>query len=265
VSLLDIAPTILELLALPLPEGEAAMDGVSLVGAAHGGLADETQLQHRPQAYGRILFGDDSWGVLLEGKKWVSSGMTEQLFDLESDPTEDRNLLDTQTLDTQIYLDALAERLGRPVSRVWRADAAGEHVFIKPHTGQLWFSHPENLGQAWTRWDPMSKRTSPFEESRRVGLHRDQTHRSPRELFIEPGSSPVGARLELRLGERVYVDTLSAAEFEAWTPGEPLLQIGPKSRPAHFGWTVQPEPLVNTEADLDSDVEAALEAMGYLD
>ena len=265
VSLIDIAPTILDLLSLPLPEGEVAMDGVSLVQAAHGDPPALSALQHRPQAYGRILFGDDSWGVLLEGKKWVSSGLEELLFDLDRDPTEDHNLLEGQALDTQVYLDALAERLSRPVSRVWRADAAGEHVFIEPHTAQLWFSHPDEIGQTWTRWDPMSKRTSPFEEGRRVGLHRDDALRSPRELFIEPGSSPVGARLELRIGQRVYIDTLSAEEFRAWVPGEPLLQIGPENRPAHFGWTVQPTPMVNEEADLDSDVEAALEAMGYLD
>jgi hypothetical protein len=170
-----------------------------------------------------------------------------------------------QARDTQVYLDALASRLGRPVSRVWRADAYGEHVYIEPHKAQLWFSHPEGIREAWTRWDPMAKRTSAHFIGTRVGLHRDETLRSPRELFIEPGSNPVGARLELKIGKNTYSEVLNIEAYNAWIPGEPLLQIGPEDRPAHFGWTVQPAPLYREESALSSDVEAVLKAMGYLE
>jgi hypothetical protein len=241
------------------------MDGSSLLGAARGEASALQDFAERPQAFGRILFSDDSWGVLLQGHKWVSSGLKESLFNLSIDPGEDSNLLANQDLDTQIYLDALASRLGRPVSRVWRADAYGEHVYIEPHRAQLWFSHPEGIGEAWTRWDPMAKRTSAHFENGRVGLYRDTDRRSPRELFIEPGSSPVGAVLELQIGEDSYREVLSAEAFESWLPGEALLQIGPRHLPAHLGWTVQPAPLHQQQSALSADVEAVLEAMGYLE
>ena len=58
---------------------------------------------------------------------------------------------------------------------------------------------------------------------------------------------------------------MTATDLQSWQPGQPLIELGPPENPAQFGWTIQPASLDDETHSPPSDVEAALEAMGYLE
>lgn len=89
VCLEDIMPTLLELAAVPAPR----LDGVSLVRALRGATAPVRAALHVEHAntYGPA----QAFHALTDGRHkfiWRPVDGTEQLFDLESDPREERNL-----------------------------------------------------------------------------------------------------------------------------------------------------------------------------
>ena len=83
VELRDVMPTLLDCAGLPVPEG---LDGVSLLPAAQGSDAPVHELIHGEHpSFGESL----QW--LTDGHEkyiWLSGSGTEQLFDLDRDPTE---------------------------------------------------------------------------------------------------------------------------------------------------------------------------------
>jgi hypothetical protein len=70
VSLLDLAPTLLELAGAPVPP---EMDGHSLVPLLRGDEAADAALRARDQAFGRPLYGQEQWGVLHGTQKWTTT------------------------------------------------------------------------------------------------------------------------------------------------------------------------------------------------
>ncbi|MEO0602152.1 MAG: sulfatase, partial [Myxococcota bacterium] len=90
VSLLDVTPTILDLLEQPIP---ANVDGRSLVPVLRGETTAEPPLQARDQGFGRPLYGMERWGVLHDNHKWTTTEGREALYDLTADPGEQTNLL----------------------------------------------------------------------------------------------------------------------------------------------------------------------------
>jgi arylsulfatase A-like enzyme len=90
VSLLDLMPTMLDIAEVDYP-GEKALTGDSLMGREGGGLAEA-----RDDYVIEIGQGTSRW-LSLRGKKWkynywLADGW-EELYDLETDPTEASNVL----------------------------------------------------------------------------------------------------------------------------------------------------------------------------
>jgi len=94
VELTDITPTLLELAGLEVPEG---MHGKSLLPLLTGEETDHRE--HVRCTYTETLRGTKSWGTMIRDRRYklVCYHGTElgQLFDLEADPNEHRNLWDS--------------------------------------------------------------------------------------------------------------------------------------------------------------------------
>jgi arylsulfatase A-like enzyme len=92
-SLLDVVPTLLELLGVRRPESDKSLDGISLAGRLYGDAApaadDRPFLSH-------LDFVDGTGLALIQGRWKVVLGKNpyrKELFDLQTDPAEAHNLL----------------------------------------------------------------------------------------------------------------------------------------------------------------------------
>lgn len=112
VSLLDVTPTVLDLLGRPA-EG---LDGTSLGPVASGDADAAAALEARHVAIGRTLYGTPMWGLLHEHQKWIMVDGREAVFDLATDPGETTPL--PPVGDT--WRRELAGALERPVVEGWR-------------------------------------------------------------------------------------------------------------------------------------------------
>ncbi len=114
-STLDVAPTILDALGIPLPEEAGPVQGVSLVPALGGGRVPARSV-YLESIYGSTSYG---WAVpraLVRGRnKWIELPGPE-LYDLKEDPAETRNLSAERSGE--------AEDLGRRLAQA-RAEMEG--------------------------------------------------------------------------------------------------------------------------------------------
>lgn len=156
VSLLDIVPTLLDMLGVPKPEGlaEGSREGLSLLPLLAGDAAAEQSLRQRDLAFGRPLYGTERWGVMHGSEKWSTFEGKEFLFDLDSDPGEKKNQLKGQDLGGEPYHEMLKNALGREVSAAYRllpTDYRGQGA-----TG-LWAlcTVPGGFSQAFRSDDPL--------------------------------------------------------------------------------------------------------------
>jgi arylsulfatase A-like enzyme len=153
VSLLDIAPTVLDLLGIAPAQ---PVDGTSLVPLLEGDPAAPGMLAERALAFGRPLYGSERWGVLSHDKKWTTHDGREQLYDLTADPDEQQNLMRKQEPELGApYREAMAQALGREV-------AVGYRLVPSPHRGGrpvpgLWAlcTVPGGFAEAWKGDDPL--------------------------------------------------------------------------------------------------------------
>lgn len=100
VRALDVTPTILEVLGLPVP---APLDGVSLAGLMAGGTRSEVPAAYSESHYPKLHYGwSDLRAIRADGYKAIDAPRRE-LYNLREDPGEQRNLYAAQ--------QALADRM----------------------------------------------------------------------------------------------------------------------------------------------------------
>ncbi len=117
VSLLDIAPTITDLAGLDaLPD----VEGTSLVPLVRGDAAAAAALADRPLGFGRLLYGEESWGLLHKGMKYTTTQGREHLFNLVLDPGEAASLSIRDPEVAVPYRDMLPEAVDMDVAVGWR-------------------------------------------------------------------------------------------------------------------------------------------------
>lgn len=116
VQLVDVAPTVLDLLGLPSDSlGEGAVRGTSLFR-----LPDEPRLIFSESVYPRIHFGWSDLTSMIEGRFHFIGGPAPELYDLERDPAELDNIIQDER--------AVARRLARAVEEIDRELQPPEQV-----------------------------------------------------------------------------------------------------------------------------------------
>lgn len=153
VSLLDIAPTVLDLLGEPIPTD---MVGRSLVPLLRGDPGAAAEFAARDQAFGRPLYGFERWGVLHNDQKWTVFEGRATLFDLEDDPSEKVNILRKNPESGAPFPQYLGGAVGRPVVDAFRFVATPARPNA-PDAGFVWMlcSMPGGFAQSFLGNDAM--------------------------------------------------------------------------------------------------------------
>lgn len=265
VSLLDVAPTILDLLDV-----EGTTQGVSLVAAARGDQAALQALQDRTQAIGRPLYGREQWGVITEGHKWTTHEGRERLYDLKSDPTETADL--AQKSSTEPYRQALGEALNTPAGVAYRFVPTRNSSHAMPV--EVTVKIPGGVDRAWMGADPLQRssghvdRLGPDE----VKLTWHEGFRGVREAYVLPVEPPSKVthtlQIRSRTGEGPWRDAKIPEEIPA-EPGKgkrpPLTRLELQNGKVYVTWGIAPA-VDATWRSLDAtDSETAdwLEKLGY--
>ena len=239
VSLLDVTPTVLSALGLPVPEGP----GRDLLPAVHGEAGAAAALAARPQAFGRLLYGRDQWGALQGQTKHIRADGRVMDFDLSTDPTER-----VPSDGSAEALMALLVEAGLPAVPVWRlGNRARTRAAARGET--LHLSVPGGFAAAWGPYDPNSQLSPPqLQEDGTVIVSASGGQRRPAEVYLVPRKA--SAR-----GFTVKVDGVKmrgrSAEGALWA-GDRLRLVEDVSVP------------ISTAFSLGPDVEAALREIGYL-
>jgi arylsulfatase A-like enzyme len=271
VSLLDLTPTLLDLLQV---DPEARLLGRSLLPLALGDPRALEAFAARPLFFGDLLYGNEAWGVRAPvGLKWISTGGTQKLFDLHSDPNEQANLARQAGAGLERFPPLLAEALDREVQPVWRLSGRGDQRIVRDFPGQVELSHPAGLARVWHPLNLTGDMAEPKLDGDRLTLERSEGRFLPRETFVQPAGDPLdptGATLVVSAGESRWESTRSedARPPEASRASRQVLLSAGK-REAHFQLSLHWAPVPYDEEQgmepSDGSIGAHLEALGYVD
>lgn len=265
VSLLDLTPTVLDLVGQPPADPLA---GRSLVPLASGEPAVVDAFRQRPHGFGRPLYGAAGWGVQHGAQKWWDHDGYRFLFDLASDPGEQDNLVVLREPPPMGPLaDKLAEALGRPVREVWRIDLQSAH----PSSVTVTVSHPDGLDKAWLAYDPRGRTTrpDPVVEDGRVTLVVPPMDDQIRALYVVPRGDvlkPEGLALSF-VGRQMHDGARVTAPrpLEGGARREIFLRAGNPKFSALVDRVWVPEPAGTEVRGYSAEVEAQLRELGYME
>lgn len=261
-SLLDVAPTLLELAGLP-PDEDAA--GRSLVPVTFGDAGAADALAARPLAFGRPLYGDDGWGVIDRDRKWTSRAGVQTVHDLAADPAEQTDL--AAGTDPAPFHAALSAALGRPVHLVWRVALTGDPW---PHPLTLTASHPDGIAEAWLAYDPRGRAAGATVAvaDGRASVTLPAEGELPSAVYLRPAGDPTrpGGLAVTLVGRQVQV--ASGVPIDATVALEAVAKPFLGARDARYHLTVDltvvPAPSGAEVGGFHADLEAQLRDLGYL-
>jgi len=262
VSLMDVAPTITDLLGASLPGSR----GVSLVAVAGGSTDQRESLSKRPVAFGQTLYGDEAWGVYEGDSKWFVWGSQEHAYDLATDPIEQKNLVaDGSTADRS--LPALEQALGCPVFPVWRVAGHGLRKSTKQGRGSVTLSHPEGFTAAWAAPGIRVETATPTVVDGEVVVTAGGGKRIPREFYaIGPSTehSPVGMSLVVDTGTRIFRNTTGGDGDESALDGD-IIEAGKASHHYTLMAGIAPRCEESAEVEVDEQTLEQLRELGYIE
>lgn len=151
VSLVDLVPTLLELLGV---ETDAQISGLSLVSLARGELDAVQRFAERLHAFGRPLYGNEQWGVLDGSEKWSTKAGREELYELATDPGEQDNLARERLDDLDGFHQALGRALGVPSGLAYRLYP---DRYSRKGDLELRLTVPGGVRTAWVGAEPTEK------------------------------------------------------------------------------------------------------------
>lgn len=261
VSLLDLTPTVLDLLGLP-----ARGQGRSLVGAARGDAKALAALRTRPQAFGRPLYRSDAWGVLAGGRKWVVREGKQRVWDVAADPGETHDRIATS--DVSAYPGLLADALGREVVTVWRVSGPGDGKHARTRADKATLTHPDGFAATWRAYLPSGGQSRPVLESGAVVLRRGGDP-MPREVYALPNGDPgAPGGLVLRIERDGQIEEATVPAGTTW--GGPLadpvlLSVGVGGERWEVTFDTVPLPAADDLPAFDEDSLEELRILGYVD
>ncbi len=257
-SLLDVAPTILDLLGLPA-DTLGASDGVSLVKAAKDGA--DPALANRALAFGRALYGGEQWASLQGSQKYITTRGHELLFDVADDPGEKDDLAVTGG-DVRPGRSALATGLGRDVVQAFRISPTG-----RPESPiEVELQVPGGVSRAWVGDDPTSITLATVDLSTPdlVRLSFESRLKENREVFVVPNlpADDIVGEVGIRIaGKMKNFEKLRAKPHDG--SGAMLSRARAGSTAATVTWAIVPLPAGVATEGSDDEMAGALEALGY--
>lgn len=255
VSLLDVTPTVLDLLG----EAVDGLDGRSLLNLARTGRDDT--LAQRPIGFGRVLYGNEAWGSVHDGRKYTTRSGTEAVHDLRSDAAEKVNLR-LDGADPAPGRAALAAGVGRDVHPVWRLTVA-EKEAGGPYTAELFV--PGGIAKAWVGDDPAKRSSAELDQldDTHIRVKFSASRGAFREIFVLPVGDPVTAAEGATLRGRGPDTPLAVRPFDGTTTELARSPVGRNQLVVTHA--VMPLPADASVSAEDDELRGALEAMGYLD
>ena len=126
VGLVDIVPTVLDMVGVPLRD-RPPTDGISLAPLLDASRSGELEalgeaLNARAQPVGHLMYDKERWAVVSQGHKYIlqTANGDEELYDLRQDPGERSDLHEERTEDLDEFRLALSQATGWPVGAGWR-------------------------------------------------------------------------------------------------------------------------------------------------
>lgn len=266
VSLIDVAPTVLELAGLDPGklagsdpgDGPRGVRGISLAALARG--QPDPRFDERARAFGRVLYGHEQWGSVRGTEKWTTTAGVERLFDLAADPRESSDLR-AQGRDPAAGRAALAAALGRDVVPVLRFTPSGHSA----GGARVEIVVPGGIERWWIGDDPAR---ATYAEAEQVGDSRlrvffDSLLTENREFFVLPRGDPAVAVEQVTMR---FDGVSDASPLRFLPPDGSGAQLGKARRPGWTlvaTWALTPLPLGVATPGTDAEQAAALEALGY--
>ena len=269
VSLIDLTPTVLDLLKVQAPS-TMNMLGQSLLPAIAGDTEALQGLQDRPQSFGRPLYGQERWGVLVDGQKWSTYQGKQVLVDLAEDPKERDDL--AKGKDLSAYPAAMAQALETTAPLSWRINLSkasgrsdGERV--------LRISHPNGIETAWLGQDPLKGSLMAMTGPDQDGAYEVVIlpgKKGGREIYVVPKGEPTdleGLSLTWLIPDGDPQEPSVAAGLVEGpdTLGRPLSTGSVGGRSYSVTWGFAPVPTGKQIDGTNDELTEALEAMGYVE
>ena len=258
VSLLDLVPTTAQALDIDISQTQ----GWALQDYSPADLRD------RPQAFGRMLYGDDGWGSLHNDLKYASLGGEETMFDLSVDPEENNALENKQASKGR---EALSNALDRPVELGFRLELSQPRTAKKEVSAVIRL--PSGLKRAWRGSDPTARvpMTVDYTEDTAV-FTWEANNRGSREAFFVTTVEAVTALDELHISMLVDGNerdlTALHIEYPEYDGRETKLMRGKLGQQTiTLSYTMTPIP---SDEDLeldafDDEVSEELKVLGYME
>lgn len=267
VSLLDVMPTVLDALGVPVPPG---VEGRSLLGLGRGESSEKAFFGGRDLAFGRPLYGPARWGVYHATEKYSTAEGEERLFDVAADPREKQDRLEGAPGDAgQKYRPMLGAALGREVHAGYRIVAGGTAGDPKEDL-VVQLKVPGGISAAWVAEDPTDKSKASVSTEGDVATVRWYAHyRGSREVYVVPVAPLAATTPGLVLTLHRPDGTIEDRPIPPDRPPDlgpdraPLVKASVAGRKITLGFGIAPVPGAGSTDATDPELVDALKAIGY--
>ena len=262
----DIMPTLLDLLDIPIPTD---LDGISLIPLMEKGKqpdADASAISYAASSnYGISVRQGNRYKYQFRNNAWVSEDPVEYFFDLATDPGESTPVPE---------LDTTAQRLRGSLLRQFAVESSGLRVLLSNVSGTeplegslegpgLHLGGPKALDveSAVLQRDSGSRAHFAIPPGQRAEIFFDGTS-LPLDVTVQSGdtaSEPISIRVEAETLDAVHAIVRTAEGPETVTMGEPLGD-------GVFVWWHGDRPQsTDLSRTVDPELRQQLEALGYVD
>ncbi len=240
VSLLDLSPTLLAAMELPLTQGS--------------GRDLNSSEGQPPLGLGYTLYGADSWGVLRGEEKLVLVEGQGRIYDLSQEDAW--TLADDQALEGP-WSTAAEQAFGRPIVRAWRVHASAgddKKLAYKIHAEV----QVDGVQATWKAYDPLGILDEPKVTIKGATLSaKAAKSRAPREWYVQTLPALAPGLLVVDTGSRP-----AEVAFSEQDNGKGAGSLG-RRYSISPAWTIPPPQ--EALGTVPEELEEMLRAAGYLD
>jgi len=266
VSLIDVAPTVAELLAIEPPSAR----GTSLVASTAQSPELLEALSQRPLAFGQTLYGDEAWGFYDGATKRFVWGAEQHEYDLSTDSNEESNLATDRSM-AEPDIAALEQALGCPVFPVWRVAGEGLRKSTKQKRGSVTLSHPDGFTATWSTAGIRAETAEPAIVEGRVVVQAGGGERIPREFYaIGPPTGPCPSEMSLVVdtGKKTLRSSAGDAgddEARGSSCDSRSVEVGKGAYRYTLTTSIAPRCEVSTQTEVDDQTLEQLRELGYIE